>query len=47
MQEFVGYCKACERKIYCNDGFINGMLLNDKTLLCFDCYSENKPETSE
>lgn len=45
MQELVGYCKACKRKIYCNDGFVNGIVLDDKTLLCFDCYSENKLET--
>ena len=47
MQELVGYCKVCIRKIYCNDGFINGIVLDDKALLCFDCYSENKLETSE
>jgi hypothetical protein len=37
MQELVGLCKECNKNIYCNDGFINGVVLDDKSLICFDC----------
>jgi len=42
MQELVGHCKACKRKIYCNDGFINGIVLEDESLICFDCSEEEQ-----
>lgn len=45
MQDLVGQCKACKRKIYCNDGFINGIVLEDTTLICFDC-SEHEQSVS-
>lgn len=37
MQELVGYCISCNKQVFCQDGFINGVVLEDKTLLCFDC----------
>lgn len=37
MQELVGHCKECKREIVCNDGFICGIILEDKSLVCFDC----------
>lgn len=43
MQELVGYCKKCKKQIFCNAGFINGLVLEDKSLLCFDC-SDQKSE---
>lgn len=41
LQELVGHCVTCEKRIFCNDGFINGIILEDKTLLCFDCSDED------
>lgn len=38
MQELVGECKACKKQIFCNDGFINGVVLDDNTLICFECF---------
>lgn len=40
MQELVGYCISCNKPVFCQDGFINGLVLEDKTLLCFDCSEE-------
>lgn len=40
MQELVGYCKECNRQIYCVDGFLNGIVLDDKSIICFDCSDE-------
>jgi hypothetical protein len=31
MQELVGECKECKKQIFCNDGFINGVVLDDNT----------------
>lgn len=45
MKEFVGTCKDCEKEIYCLDGFINGVVLEDKKgILCFDCAEENQDD---
>ncbi|SDJ68635.1 hypothetical protein [Salimicrobium halophilum] len=41
MTEFVGYCASCEMEIYCRDGFLDGVIAEDKTLYCFEC-GENK-----
>ncbi|MCQ6559402.1 hypothetical protein [Paenibacillus mendelii] len=37
MQELVGECKECKKPVYCKDGFIDGIVLDDQTLVCFDC----------
>jgi hypothetical protein len=44
MQEFVGHCKVCSKEIYCKDGFLDGIILQDKSLVCFDCTNEEKEE---
>ncbi|UVI28940.1 hypothetical protein [Paenibacillus spongiae] len=44
MQELVGRCKQCGKDIYCNDGFINGVVQEDQTLLCFDCSADHEDE---
>lgn len=45
MQEFVGHCKECNKQVFCNDGFINGIVLEDKSLICFECI-DNEQEQS-
>ncbi|BBH24147.1 hypothetical protein Back11_54920 [Paenibacillus baekrokdamisoli] len=45
MQELVGQCKTCNKHIFCQDGFINGVVLEDKSLLCFDCYDKEQGRT--
>ncbi|WP_309119468.1 hypothetical protein [Paenibacillus sp.] len=47
MREFVGNCRSCESPIYCNEGFLNGIVMEDKTLLCFDCSEEPNEEKEE
>ncbi|WP_169507508.1 hypothetical protein [Paenibacillus harenae] len=37
MRELVGSCKECGKDIYCLDGFLNGIVLEDKSIVCFDC----------
>lgn len=44
-KEFVGKCAKCQTDIYCNSGFIEGVVQEDKTILCFDC--SNKKERKE
>ncbi|SIR53060.1 hypothetical protein SAMN05878482_104151 [Peribacillus simplex] len=37
MDELVGNCVRCARKVYCTAGFLNGILLDNKKILCFNC----------
>lgn len=36
MKEYIGTCKKCQKSIFCLDGFLNGIVLEDG-LLCFEC----------
>ncbi|WP_159439892.1 hypothetical protein [Bacillus sinesaloumensis] len=41
MKELVSTCIVCKKEIYCLDGFINGVVSEDKQgILCFDCAEE-------
>ncbi len=42
MQEFVGHCAKCRKQIFCRDGFLDGIVLEDKSLVCFDCADEER-----
>jgi hypothetical protein len=44
MKEFVGRCKNCEKDIYCLDGFLNGIILENHEVLCFECEKEELRE---
>lgn len=44
MQEFVGSCKECKKQIFCNDGFISGVVLEDKNLICFNCFDKEQEQ---
>ena len=46
MQELVGLCKECNKQIFCNDGFLNGIVLDDQSLLCFDCSDKEQERTA-
>ncbi|WP_260287264.1 hypothetical protein [Peribacillus aracenensis] len=37
MDELVGTCVRCARNVYCTAGFLNGILLDNKKILCFNC----------
>ncbi|WP_170971641.1 hypothetical protein [Peribacillus simplex] len=37
MDELVGPCVRCARDVYCKAGFLNGILLDNKKILCFNC----------
>ncbi|WP_185151532.1 hypothetical protein [Peribacillus simplex] len=37
MDELVGTCVRCARNVYCTAGFLNGILLENKKILCFNC----------
>ena len=40
MEELVGSCRICGASIYCKEGFLNGIVNEDKTLVCFECAEE-------
>ena len=42
MKEYVGVCAECEKAIYCEDGFLNGVVREDKQLICFECSEAEK-----
>lgn len=37
MHEHVGTCTSCGKPIYCKEGFLDGVVLEDKSLVCFEC----------
>lgn len=37
MDELVGSCVRCAHDVYCTAGFLNGILLDNKKILCFKC----------
>ncbi|WP_274364539.1 hypothetical protein [Paenibacillus thermotolerans] len=44
MRELVGECKQCGRAVYCENGFLGGTVLEDGTLLCFDCEDDGSSQ---
>lgn len=44
MKEQVGNCSICGTPIYCNGGFLNGIVTNEGELNCFECGNGNKVE---
>jgi hypothetical protein len=42
MRELVGTCTCCEKEIYCLDGFLNGVITENKELYCFECYQSSE-----
>lgn len=47
MRERVGDCKQCGKPVYCNEGFLNGVVLEDRTLVCFDCAEHSETGRAE
>lgn len=47
MQEYVGTCMICEKDIYCHGGFIGGVILDARILICFACHEENERTSIE
>ncbi|WP_164545694.1 hypothetical protein [Paenibacillus albus] len=41
MRELVGQCQQCGNAVYCDDGFLNGMILENGALICSDCADEH------
>lgn len=41
MREYVGACTSCEKDVYCTDGFLNGLVLENGDLVCFECQDNN------
>jgi hypothetical protein len=39
MLELVGHCNKCKKQIFCNDGFINGVVLQEQS----DHYQDTTP----
>jgi hypothetical protein len=44
LKELVGRCSICGKELYCLDGFFNGIILESKELVCFNCNESNKEE---
>jgi hypothetical protein len=42
MNEIVGSCEKCGKKIYCLDGFLNGVHTKEGKVLCFECDREDE-----
>jgi len=40
MTELVGICNECKKEVYCLDGFLNGVLTENKEIYCFNCHDK-------
>lgn len=38
LRELVGTCSCCNKEVYCLDGFLNGVLSDEKYIYCMECY---------
>ncbi|WP_198162713.1 hypothetical protein [Halobacillus mangrovi] len=47
MVEWVGTCSRCGRGIYCRDGFLDGVIEEDQSLVCFNCDQKEKISSSD
>lgn len=52
MKEWIGNCRNCREKIYCENGFFNGVVLPGHEYLCFECENQesnhqDKPNNAE
>lgn len=52
MQELIGPCRQCGKPVYCRDGFLDGVVLEDGSASCFACTADDtsaggaRPETA-
>lgn len=37
MKEPVGECIDCRKIVYCDGGFLDGIVLKDHSIRCYDC----------
>ncbi|QQE73220.1 hypothetical protein KDJ56_15015 [Brevibacillus composti] len=35
--ELIGYCKSCNKELYCQNGFFVGVIHDDQTISCTSC----------
>nr|WP_145165051.1 hypothetical protein [Paenibacillus terrae] len=47
MREWIGKCRDCGRDIYCENGFLNGVVLEDQSLKCFPCGEQEDAGTGD
>ncbi|MBB3131872.1 alpha-D-ribose 1-methylphosphonate 5-phosphate C-P lyase [Paenibacillus rhizosphaerae] len=45
MREWIGKCRDCGKDIYCENGFLNGVVLDDQSLKCFACAEQEDAGT--
>lgn len=47
MRELVGKCRQCGKDVYCEDGFLNGAVVEGVGVICSDCaYPDKEQEGS-
>jgi hypothetical protein len=44
LKELIGKCSHCGKNLYCLEGFFNGVILENKELVCFECVADEKEE---
>ncbi|WNQ09065.1 hypothetical protein MJA45_15565 [Paenibacillus aurantius] len=43
MKELVGHCVLCGRPVYCDSGFLDGVVRDDGKVQCRSCPEEEEP----
>lgn len=47
MRELVGTCQDCGKLVFCENGFLNGFVSDQKSVLCPDCDEKIKTASDE
>ncbi|MEK4299543.1 hypothetical protein MKY30_09140 [Oceanobacillus sp. FSL W8-0428] len=45
-KEFVGTCTLCGKSVYCHNGFLEGVVQENHTLVCFACQNKTEEDKS-
>lgn len=45
VDELIGECKSCGKKVYCHNGFLDGVTEGNE-LFCFDCTNHKEEKSS-
>ncbi|MFC7393535.1 hypothetical protein [Scopulibacillus cellulosilyticus] len=46
MKEPVGKCIDCDKTVYCAGGFLQGIVLENHRIRCFECQNKKEQEIS-
>jgi hypothetical protein len=47
MKEPVGSCRRCGKTVYCDNGFLEGVVLNEGGVICLECDEKERTQSKD